>query len=130
MVKPVIAVHETDDFHVVLEKMEVHGIRHLPVVNDAGTLVGIITERYLYKIHSPRKLEDGSWYYDKDLLDHFILKNVMIKDPYVLGLNSSLKEALETMIQFRVGSVVIVDDYRIPCGIITHKDILKFLLTQ
>ena len=130
MTKSVISVHETEEFHVVHEKMQNHDIRHLPVVNDAGVLVGLLTQRYLYKTYSPRKLEDGSWYYDKASLDSFILKNVMISEPYTLKPQSSLEEAMKTMVQCKFGCVVIVDDYRIPCGIVTRDDVLKFLLTK
>ena len=130
MIKPVMTVHENDEFHIVQEKMAAHDIRHLPVVNDAGVLVGIITERYLYKIHSPRKLEDGSWYYDKQALDGFILKNVMIQDPFTLTPQNTLEEAVQAMSQFKFGCTIIVDEYRVPCGIVTRKDILKFLLTK
>jgi len=130
MVKPVIAVRDIDDFHVVQDKMETFGIRHLPVVNDAGVLVGIITERYLYKIHSPRKLEDGSWHYDHDMLDSFILKNVMVKEPFTLRADNTLKDAMEAMIEHKYGCIVIVDDYKRPHGVITRGSILKFFLTQ
>lgn len=130
MAKPIVIVLESDDFHVVKDKMEAHDIRHLPVINDAGKLVGIVTERYLYKIHSPRKLEDGSWFYDREALDSFILKNVMIKEPYTLKADNTLKDAVETMSQFKFGCIIIVDEYRRPCGIVTRKDILKYLLTQ
>ena len=130
MIKPVITVHENDEFHVVQEKMETHAIRHLPVVNEVGVLVGILTERYLYKIHSPRKLEDGTWYYDRATLDNFILKNVMVKEPFTLHPEDSLAEAMKDMSQFKFGCIIIVDDYRMPCGIVSRNDILRFLLTQ
>jgi CBS domain-containing protein len=130
MTKSVFSVYENDEFHVVHEKMENHDIRHLPVVNEAGVLVGLITQRYLYKIHSPRKLEEGDWYYDKASLDNFILKNVMIKEPYTLKSQNTLEEAMRAMVQFKFGAIIIVDDYRIPCGIVTRNDILKFLLTK
>jgi CBS domain-containing protein len=110
--------------------MVTYEIRHLPVVNDAGSLVGLITERLLYKIHSPRKLEDGSFYYDDQMLDGFILKNVMFKEPFTLKPQNTLRDAVEYMTRSKFGCVVIVDDYRIPCGIVTRNDILKFLLTQ
>jgi len=54
MVSSVVTVHEGDAFHIVWEKFETHKIRHLPVVNDAGCVVGLISQRHLYKIHSPR----------------------------------------------------------------------------
>ena len=64
------------------------------------------------------------------MLDTFILKNVMIKDPFMLKPQNTLQDAMEYMAQFKFGCVTIVDDYRTPCGIITRNDILKFLLTQ
>ena len=130
MVSPVITILDTDDFHVVQDKFATHGIRHLPVVETHGVLVGLITQRSLYKIHSPRRLEDGSWYYDKDLLDGFILKNVMIKDPITLKANSTLLEAIEAMNQFKLGSIPVVDDLRRPVGMITGGDVLKFFLVK
>lgn len=129
MIKPVITVHQEDEFHVVQEKMETYHIRHLPVINDSGKLVGIITQRILYKTHSPRKLEDG-WYYDIEALDRFILRNVMNHDPYTLPPNGTLEEAMQTMSQLKIGCVIIIDEDRVPRGILTRDDILRFLLTQ
>jgi acetoin utilization protein AcuB len=129
MSKSVHVVHESDEFHEVQEKMEFHDIRHLPVVNDAGVLVGIITQRDLYKIHSPRKTEDG-WYYDKDLLDNFILRNLMRKEVFTLTPQHSLEECIKIMAKLKYGCVVVIDQGRKPCGIVTPHDILKFLLTK
>ena len=130
MVSPVITIRDIDDFHVVQDKFATHDIRHLPVVEEHGIQVGLITQRSLYKIHSPRRLEDGSWYYDKDLLDGFILKNVMIKDPFTLKASSTLLEAIEAMFQFKLGSIPVVDDLRRPIGMITGGDILKYFLIK
>ena len=130
MAAPAITIRDNEEFHVVQDKLATYDIRHLPVVNDRGTLAGLITQRALYKIHSPRRLEDGSWYYDKDLLDGFILKNVMIQDPVALKGDSTLQEAMDIMIRSKIGSIPIVDELRRPIGIITRGDILKFFLTK
>ncbi len=130
MSSPAITVNETDDFVLVHEKFYLHGIRHLPVVNEPGSVVGIITQHDLYKIHSPRKLEDGSWYYDKDLLNGFILKNVMLENPFTLKSEQSLFEAVEAMVNFKFGCIPVVDDYRTPQGILTRADVLTFLLIK
>ena len=130
MSSPVITVKETDDFVLVHEKFHTYDIRHIPVVNDAGGVTGLITQHDLYKIHSPRKLEDGSWYYDKELLNGFILKNVMIANPFTLKAQQALFEAVEAMVQFKFGCIPITDNYRLPVGILTRADILKFLLIK
>lgn len=38
-----ITVHESEEFDVAVQRMRDHGIRRLPVIDDAGSLVGIIT---------------------------------------------------------------------------------------
>lgn len=130
MVAPVVTVRENEELHVVLDKLITHDIRHLPVVNEPGNVVGLISQRHLYKVHSPRKLEDGSWYYDKDVLDTFILKNVMVRDPFLMQAENTLHEAMSAMAQSKFGCIPIVDRYRLPVGIITRSDILKFFLTH
>ena len=128
MIAKLITVHENDEFHVVWEKMAVFGIRHLPVLNDAGCVVGLISQRHLYKIHSPRHLEDGSWYYDKEMLDGFILKNVMFVDPYTLTPEHTLEDAMKAMVESQLGCIPIVDKYLLPQGIVTRVDVIKFFL--
>lgn len=128
MVSPVICVKETDDFSLVQEKIALYDIRHLPVVNEAGAIVGLITQRDLYQIHSPRRLDDGSWFYDKEALDQFMIKNVMHPDPFTLKPGDSLYKALEATVRHKFGCIPIVDDYNVVCGILTRDAILQFII--
>lgn len=128
MISPVITVRETDDFALVQEKIALYDVRHLPVVNEVGAVVGIVTQRDLYQIHSPRRLEDGSWYYDKQALSQFLLSKVMLPKPFVLRPDNSLYDAMDATVRFKFGCIPIVDDYNKPCGILTRDTILKFLI--
>ena len=129
MASPVITVKETDDFALVQEKIALYDVRHLPVTNDAGVIVGLITQRDLYQIHSPVRLEDGSWYYDKEALHQFLLMKVMTPKPFTLKPDNFLYEAIEATVLHKFGCIPIVDDYKHPCGILTRDTILKFLIT-
>jgi len=40
---PVVIAHDGEDASQALERMSAHGVRRMPVVSAAGTLVGIIT---------------------------------------------------------------------------------------
>ena len=128
MVSPVITVKETDDFALVQEKIALYDLRHLPVVNEAGSIVGLISQRDLYQIHSPRRLEDGSWYYDKEALNQFLLSKVMVSKPFTLKPANSLYEAIEATVRFKFGCIPVVDDYKHPCGILTRDTMLQFLI--
>ena len=129
MTSPVITVKQTDDFALVQEKIALYDVRHLPVVNDSGCIVGIITQRDLYQIHSPRHLEDGSWFYDKEALHQFLLMKVMTSSPYTLKPDNTLYEAVDATVRFKFGCIPIVDDKKHPCGILTRDTILKFLIS-
>ena len=125
MTKKVISIHENDRFSLVEEKLREFRIRHLPVVDQGGKLVGIVTQRDLYRIQSPRHLEDDTWYYDQRSLDSHILKYVMTKDPCALNPEDPVAKAVVLMVERKYGCLPIVKKDRTLCGIITQLDILK-----
>ena len=125
MTKKVIALGEGEPFSRVEEIFRESHIRHLPIVDGKFRLVGIITQRDLYRIQSPRCDEDGNWFYDKEALDSHILKHVMTKNPMTLRSDNTVAEALLLMVDKKYGSIPIVDKDNILCGIITQIDILK-----
>lgn len=126
MPKRVISIHEDADFKQVPRLFNENRIRHLPVVGGGNRLAGLITEKDMYRICPPRKLLDGTWHYDDDMLDGFILKYVMIKDPICLTGEDCIGEALAGMVYAKLGCVPVVrgkdDKYLI--GIVTRRDIM------
>ena len=125
MTSPVITVKEDAALHVVADKIQNNGIRHLPVVDENNKLVGLMTERGLYKIQSPRWLEDGTWYYDQETLDNFILKSVMIHKPFAMSPESTVAEAVLKMVEKKYGCILVVDKEDKICGIVSYVDLLK-----
>ena len=122
---PVISVKQDEAFSTVADKFHDHNIRHLPVVDEINKLVGLITQRDFFRIHSPRRLMDGGEFYDKASLNQFILKNVMTKDPFTLTPEQSVADAVTAMAEFKYGCIPIVDKYRELQGIVTNTDILQ-----
>lgn len=125
MTPKVISLNENDRFSLVEEKLREFNIRHLPVVDDSKKLVGIVTQRDLYRIQSPRHLEDDTWYYDQKSLDSHILKYVMTKEPYALNPEDPVAKAVLLMAERRFGCLPVVKKDHTLCGIITQHDILK-----
>jgi CBS domain-containing protein len=125
MTTKIISIRIDAPFSEVPKKMNDHGIRHLPVVDGGNKLMGLMTQRDLYKVHSPRKLEDGNWYYDEEALNAFILKNVMLKEPKTMTPEDCIGEALVAMIWGKFGCIPIIEKDRRLCGILTRADILK-----
>ncbi len=121
----VISIRTNDPFSEVARKMKEFHIRHLPVVDEEDYLVGLITQRMLYQIRSPRKLMDGEWYYDEEMLNDVILKHVMAREVVSLYPDQSMGKALMKMVYGKYGCIPIVDFNNKLVGIVTRKDLLK-----
>ena len=125
MVTKVFTAHVEDPLSAVEAKFRLHGVRHLPVVDDKNRVVGIFTLRDLTRCLSPRKTEEG-YCFDAEQLDRFILKHVMTKDPLVLNPDDKLIQAVDIMARDKFGCIPVADQGRVLRGIVTQIDVLKF----
>ena len=125
MTTPAISLNCEAPFREVVMILQTRRIRHLPLVNKAGEVVGIISQRDVYKLQPPHKNEEGQWVYDLDVMDGFILSSVMTPNPFTLTSQSLLAEAISVMVQRKYGCIPIIDDKKKLCGIITQYDILR-----
>jgi len=120
-----ITIRVDEPFSKVPERLSRHHIRHLPVIDKEGKLLGIVTQSDLYQIISPHKLLDGSIHFDQETLDNIILGAVMTTELFVLHPGDSIGDALLHMAQKKYGCIPIVDKDNYLRGIITQIDILK-----
>jgi CBS-domain-containing membrane protein len=126
MVTHVISLREDEHFSRVEQELRTHHIRHLPIVNHENKLVGIITQRDLFRIMSPRITEEG-YFYDTSSLDQFILKHKMTPNPLALKPESTVAEVIHIMADHKYGCIPIVDQSGTLVGIVTQVDILKYV---
>jgi len=140
MSKPVHTVRESADLSRVEKEFIEKKIRHIPVVDEKGRLMGIISQRDLYRTIAPRKneqgqthytkellVEDDECFYDRQTLDEYILYRVMHKDPESLTPDDSVKDAIHLMVRKKIGCIPILNERREVVGIVTRHDILKTL---
>jgi CBS domain-containing protein len=124
MTKSVLALQTGATVAEAYDMMKNHRIRHLPVVDKNGSLIGVFTERDLHHAYAPRETDAG-WYYDKDELARLSLNHFMTQDPVCLGPDQSFKEAVEIFTRNRFGCLPVVDKNRKLVGILSYLDILK-----
>jgi acetoin utilization protein AcuB len=101
--------------------------RRLPVVDEDGKLIGIVTDRDI-KDASPSKattLDVHELYY---LLSEIKIKDIMTSNPYTINIDDSLEKAAIRMLEKRVEGLPVVDDKNKVVGIITETDIFKALI--
>lgn len=120
----VITVREDSFLNDAEELMRKHGIRHLPVLDRDDRLVGLFTQRDLYRILPSRLREEDP--VDQEVLRSHMLKDVMHKAPEALSPKESISKAVSLMWDKKYGCVPIVDEDQKVVGIITAMDILHF----
>ena len=95
--------------------MDWRHIRHVPVENEEGELVGLLTHRSLLRVLS-RGLHKGS---DEPLL----VRDIMKAAPVTVSSATPTLEAIEVMRTSQVGCLPVVDDGQL-VGIVTSFDFL------
>ncbi len=139
MTSKIIPVYEDEELSTVEKKFIEGGLFYLPVINRSNQLVGLVSRKYLYKTHSPRRILsdemkytpgviiDGDSFYDQGALDGYILRGMMQSDPLILTPEKSLADVIKNMAQKKVGCIVIVNNKKEVLGIVTNQDVIKYL---
>jgi CBS domain-containing protein len=89
-------------------------IRHVPVEDDEGRLVGLVSHRALLKL-----LSRGAPAKETPVT----VREIMTPDPLTVSSTTPTLEAIEIMQQNRVGCLPVLDDGRL-VGIVTSFDFL------
>lgn len=104
-----------------------HNIRELPVV-EHGKLIGIVTDRDIRQV-SPSYPVFRDEHAIRDYLKNLKVSCAMSPDPLVVSPATDLIEAANLMIQYRIGSLPVVDGSRL-VGIISVTDLLNLFIEQ
>lgn len=117
MTKQPLVLKESDakDILVLLNLFRQHRFRHLPIVDDRGTLVGLITHRSIREV-----LQAADWMRLRQVTE------VMTTQVINASFSASILQVTQLMAQKRVSCVVITANDGIPWGIITERDIVQF----
>ncbi len=106
-------------------------VRHLPVVDDAGRLQGMISDRDLRDaVFAPAFAEFLSQVARRRLrgisatLEGLRVKDVMTWDAVTTGPEAPLAQAAAVMFEGRFGSLPVVENGKL-VGIVTERDVLK-----
>ncbi|MDM8524502.1 CBS and ACT domain-containing protein [Desulfococcaceae bacterium HSG8] len=125
MNKKVITVSRDTGVLEAGEKMKEHRIRHLPVVEEDGKLIGIVTDRDVRSAMPSIFVDSCDIEEEKKKLGQLSVENIMTKDPVTISPLHTLQDALLLIQEKRVGAFPVVDEDGKLMGIISVRDLLR-----
>lgn len=127
MTEHVFSVLPTDHLDVAMAVMLDHGVRHAPVVDEDGVVVGIVSHRDLLGATVARtKIDrDGNLV---ELLRALTTQTVaeIMHTPETVEPETLLSDAAELLIENAIGCVPVVENQRL-VGILTESDFVRIV---
>jgi CBS domain-containing protein len=115
MVEPIITCQSTESLADAARKLWDHDCGALPIVNDEGILVGMLTDRDICMA----ALTQGK------LLPDMAIPHAMSKVVYAVTATTPVREVKELMAVQQIRRVPVVDAKGKPIGIITANDLIR-----
>ena len=126
MTRDPLTLRQDDLLRQAVEVVMVRRIRHIPVLDEKGSLVGIVTDRDVQgTLPSPLSAAAPEEY--EALLETTPLARIMTKTVITVGADDLAAEAVETLLADRIDGLPVVENGRV-VGIFTVRDALRAYL--
>jgi acetoin utilization protein AcuB len=102
-------------------------IRRLPVVDDDGRLVGMVTIGDIRGAEPSPATTLSIWEMNY-LLSALPVEKIMTRHPKTIAADATIGEAARTMLENRISGLPVVDDQYHLVGIITESDIFSMVV--
>ena len=117
--RPVITIRPNETISAAIQKLNEHDRGSIPVCNEKGELVGIITERDIVR----------KCFVRKGALASIKIEDVMTKGVAIGAPDDNLDYAISVMKQKRIRHLPIVDQQKV-VGMISMRDLLDVQLSE
>ncbi len=127
MTADVVTVTPETSLLKVGKLMKDHHVRRLPVLDDKGRVVGIISDRDV-RDASPSKATTLDMYEMHYLLAELKAKNIMTANPMTVKPSDTVEHAALIMLDNKIGGLPVVEESGKLVGIISDHDVFKALV--
>ena len=126
MTKDPVTLRQDDLLRQAVEIVMVRRIRHIPVLDESGALVGIVTDRDVQgTLPSPLSAAAPEEY--EALLETTPLSRIMTRNVITVGADDFAAEAVEALLADRIDGLPVLEGDRL-VGIFTVRDALRAYL--
>ena len=126
MTREVVTIDGNEPLSIADDIMQLGRIRHMPVVDEDGELIGIISQRDLFRGALALALGYGRHAQDK-MLEMLRAKEVMTTKVETIYPDASIEDAAEIMLKKKIGCLVVIEAQEI-VGILTESDFVKLVV--
>jgi len=126
MTRPVTTFRQEMTVGAAVKAMRARKMRHAPVVDDKGALVGIVTDRDLRNVILEPAVQEELAALGRTLRTRTV-KDVMTWGPMTVKPETTIREAAQIMHANKIGALPVIDRGRI-AGMLTGSDVLKALI--
>ena len=120
--------HSEDSLADARDLMAEYRCRRLPVVNESGHLIGIVSLGDLRQA-APSTVSTLSLFEINYFWAKLPVSDAMTPDPVTVAPDSSIHTACRFMLENRIGGLPVVADRKV-VGIITTTDLLRFVVER
>jgi acetoin utilization protein AcuB len=121
------AIRATASIREAMSLFQSLEVRHLPVIDRHGSLVGMLSDRDMRALTLPQVLENpGATSFSGRL--ETAVSYIMSGAVFTARPDTDIAEIVNTMIDQKIGAVPVIDLDGILVGIITYVDLLRELL--
>jgi CBS domain-containing protein len=128
MTSTVTTVGRNESLKSADDVMRLGRIRHLPVLDDDGTLAGIVSQRDLFHSGLLRALGYGSHARER-VLEDSLVKEAMKTEVVTTTPDALLRDAAGVMLERKIGCLVVLEAGQI-VGILTESDFVRLALAS
>jgi CBS domain-containing protein len=112
-----------DTLASLYDLMDTHRVRHVPIVDSDGELVGLLTHTDL-AMTALGSLSDLPLSQERDLLQRRRIREVMVTEVETVEPEASLAEAAQTLFENKIGCLPVVEGNHL-VGILTESDFVR-----
>lgn len=127
MTENVIALQPEEDLSIANDLMAENAIRHLPVIDSTGELLGLVSHRDLVKVAYTTAdflpISDLN-----QLLSRTKVKEVMTREIETVDPDTTVEEAGTLMMENKFGCIPVCDGTHL-VGILTESDFVRYVVS-
>ena len=131
MTEKPLSVSPRDDVGLALDYMDEYKIRHLPVIDSDGELLGIISQRDLLMtpiVGESEEFDEDSDAYEIELRETKV-DEVYTRTPETIDEDESLIIAAQTLLENKIGCLPVTKGSQL-VGILTEADFVRLVLSE